>query len=125
MDSYGNIVFNPMYVDLDGNPVKRTKDEYRYSYDPYVVWKQDYKNNTGSCVYSDRLWQWDCNKYDECCQKVWGNHGQVFYNREPKDIQKFLSLYFDKKVKLTALLEGCNVSNGFPYWIFFFENVID
>lgn len=35
--------FGHMYLDLDGNPVRRTKDEYPYSYDAYVVWEKDYK----------------------------------------------------------------------------------
>lgn len=120
-NSYCN--FNSMYLDLDGKSVKRTKDEYRYSYDPYVMWKGDYKKNSGNVVYSDRLYQWNSEKYNECYQKVWGNKGQQFYNRSSEDIQKFLSLYFDKEIKLTVVMEGCNVSNGFPYWVFFFEDI--
>lgn len=123
VDMYGNCIWsNYMYVDLDGNPVKKTKDEYPYSYDPYVVWKGDYdKEKISNVVYSDRLWEWDSKKYNECCQEVWNNHGQYFYNREPEDIERFLSKYFRRNIKLTVILEGCNVSNGYPVWVFYYE----
>lgn len=109
------------YVDLDGNPVKRTKEDYRYSYDFFVVWRQDYNQNTSDTVYSDRLWQWDSKKYNTCCMEVWGNKGQSFHGRKPKEIESFLNKYFGRKVKLTAIMEGCNVSNGYPIWSFHFE----
>jgi hypothetical protein len=110
------------YHDLDGNPVEKTRDKYPYSYDPYVTYQCNYKKGENHVVYSDRLWQWDYNKYDKCCMEVWGNRGQYFSNRSVKDIEKFLSLYFEKEVSLTALMEGCNVSNGYPYWIFFYKD---
>lgn len=48
-----------------------------------------------------------------------GDRGQYFNNRKPEEIEKFLSQYLTNRIKLTAIMEGCNVSNGFPYWIFF------
>ena len=66
-------------------------------------------------MYSDRLHQWDYEKYNRCCQKVFKNEGQQFYQRNPKEIEKFLSMYFDKQIKLTAIMQGCNQSSGFPY----------
>jgi len=122
IDYEGNVYYgnNHGRVDMDGKSVERTKEEYPYSYDVYVTWKGDYNKDKGDCAYSDRLLNWDWDKYNECVMEVWGNKGQIFYNRTPKDIEKFLSLYYDKEVKLTMIMEGCNVSNGFPYWIFFF-----
>lgn len=110
------------YIDLDGNPVKRTKEEYPYSYDAYVVWKKDYRKGKGNAVYSDRLLQWDYDKYNKYSKEVWNNEGQYFNDRRPEDIEKFLSLYFGKNIKLTVIMEGCNVSNGYPYWVFFYED---
>jgi hypothetical protein len=110
------------YVDLNGEPVEKTKEQYPYSYDTYVVWKGNYKKGEGNTVYSDRLFQWDWEKYNRCCEEVWGNKGQYFDNRTPKDIEKFLRLYTDKQIKLTAILEGCNWSTGYPVWIFIYEN---
>jgi hypothetical protein len=109
------------YVDLKGNNVTRTRETHPYGYDAYVIWKGDYVDGQGSSEYSDRLLQWDWDKFNSCSREVWGNEAQYFNNRQPEDIERFLGLYFDKNVKLTALMEGCNVSNGYPYWIFFFE----
>lgn len=115
------MIWNGRFVDLDGKPVKRDRYSYPYSYDPYVEWMGDYQKGVSHPVYSDRLWQWDSKKYDRCCNEVWGNEGQYFNNRKPKDIERFLSLYFEKEVKLTVIMQGCNVSNGYPYWIFYYE----
>lgn len=114
--------FDCMYLDIDGNPVKRNREQYPYSYDAYVVWKNNYNKGKGyGVVYSDRLFQWNSERYNKCCKSIWGNEGQHFHNRNPEDIESFLSLYYDSKVKLVVVMEGCNVSNGYPYWIFFYE----
>ena len=72
-------------------------------------------------VNKTRLIEWDFDKFNKCCMDVGGNTGQYFNNRKPKNIANFLSKYFYKEIKLTAIMEGCNVSNGYPYWIFFYE----
>ncbi|PFA29615.1 hypothetical protein CN384_07975 [Bacillus thuringiensis] len=119
----GVIFVNNGYVDINGNPVKKTKREYPYSYDPYVVWKKDYVEAKSHTVYSDRLLQWDYKKFEECCMDVWGNHRQGFNGREPEDIERFLSRYFGEKVKLTVIMECCNVSSGYPIWVFYYEKL--
>lgn len=111
------------YFDLKGNPVERTMEKYPYSYDPFVVWKKDYNEKNSRNVYSDRLVQWNHEKFNEACLNVWGNKQQVFHNRKPKDIEKFLINYLDKNIKLTAITEGCNVSNGYPFWVFYYEEL--
>ena len=58
-----------------GNPVERTKDKYPYSYDPFVVWKTEEDVKQNNTVYSDRLKQWDYEKYSGLCQKHFGNQG--------------------------------------------------
>lgn len=109
------------YFDLDGKPTERTPDKYPYSYEPYVQWKGEFDGQKASSYFSDRLRQWDYKKFDECCEKVWGEKMEYFQNGNPKYIEKFLSLYFERKTKLTAILEGCNYGNGYPYWIFYCE----
>jgi hypothetical protein len=111
--------YNSLYIDLNGNPVEKTKDRYPYSYDMYIMMGQpNIEPTTGSC-YSDRLMQWDFDKHDKCLEEVFGNKGQYWNNRKKEDIEKFLQLYFDKKdLKLIRVSEGCNVSNGYPYWFF-------
>lgn len=122
MNIHGDYLWKNGFVDIDGNPVERDKYQYPYSYDPYLVWIKDFEKGKNHVVYSDRLWQWDSDKYDRCCDEVWGNKGQYFDNRKPDEIERFLSLYFGEKIKLTAIMQGCNVSNGYPYWIFYYEN---
>jgi len=110
----------PKYADLDGNEVKRNPITNPYNFDEYVEWQSGYQKDN-SAVYSDRLWQWDSQKYDKCCQEVFKNTGQMFSGRNPEGIQRFLSIYFDKEIRLTAILRGCNQWSGFPYWVFCYE----
>ena len=112
-----------MYFDLEGNKVKRTPYDFPYSYDPYVQWMGDYNKDNSPSVYSDRLWRWDSDKFNKCCEEVFGDRGQYFDNRAPEKINEFLNKYFGKKVKLTAILNCCNVSSGFPYWRFNYEEI--
>lgn len=117
--------FSLIYQDLYGNPVERTREQYPYSYDPYVQWRDGSNEEIECCVYSDRLMQWDFDKFNSCCQKVFGDRGQLFNQRQPKQIEQFLSLYFDTPIKLIVIQEGCNVSNGYPYWIFHYKKLTD
>lgn len=86
--------------------------------DNTVHWVSDSQIEANSTVYSDRLYQWDSNKFDTLCKQTWGNSGQYFSNREPEDIEKFLSLYLGKKIKLVRITQETNQSNGYPYWRF-------
>lgn len=110
-----------MYFGLDGRMIQRTPIDYPYSYDEYLLWRHDYHKDKSKTVYSDRLYQWDSKKYDKCCEEIFGNHGQYFDDRNPKDINKFLNMYLGKEVKLTAVLQGCNRSTGYPFWKFVYE----
>lgn len=112
------------FCNLDGNPVERTPVQYPYNYDDYVIWMDnDLERGKDYVVWSDRLHQWDHEQYDKCCQEVFGNTGQYFGNREPKEIEKFLSVYFEREIKLTAITQCCNQASGFPYWGFFYKYV--
>lgn len=118
----GKLYFDSRFVDLNGKPIERTPLSYPYNYDEYVIWKDEIFNEEEcSAVYSDRLFQWDYEKYNKCCQEVFKNQGQQFYEREPKEIEKFLGMYFEKEIKLTAITQGCNQSSGYPYWVFFYK----
>lgn len=113
------------YFDLDGNPIERNPEKYPYSYEPYVQWIGDFKREKSTSVYSDRLMQWDYEKYKRCCMETWGKETSYFRNGNPKYVEKFLSLYFGKKIILTAIMEGCNYYNGYPYWLLFYEENIE
>jgi hypothetical protein len=75
-------------------------------------------------VYSDRLYGWDSKKYNETCQKIWGNQGQAFYSdRHPEDVEKFLRIMLDNEnVTLVRILRYENAATGYPYWRFDFNN---
>lgn len=111
-------------VDINGDPVRRPKSSYPYSYSRFVVWKGNYKR-TDSVVDHDRMMQWDIDKFSRCCKEAFGDKGQMFYSRAPKDIEKFLSLYFGEDIELTGIEEGCNVSTGYPIWSFYYRRKND
>ena len=112
----------PKYVDLHNQPVKHTPVSNPYSYDEYVIYKSKNYNPDKhySATYSDRMMQWDITKFGNCHREAFGNDSQMFYNAKPELVEKFLSLYFDKDINLIAILQGCNVSNGNPYWVFIY-----
>jgi hypothetical protein len=121
----GRSYYTREVMGYDGNPVKRAKAEYPYSYDPFLVWAKEekYIKNAQNGVYSDRLWEWDYKKYNKCCKEVWNNEGQYFSNRSPESIEKFLQLYNNNlKLELVKIAEGCNVGNGYSYWIFWYND---
>ncbi len=113
-------VYAGIYVGLDGRPVERPPYKYHYSYDEYVVFKDPSFTCSDSMDYSDRLWEYDPSRFRAAAAQVWPDkpHGQMFRDRKPADVQRFLSLYFGTPVKLTAVLQGCNKGNGNPYWVF-------
>ena len=73
-------------------------------------------NNT---AYSDRLYQFDSEKYNKLCEKHFGNQGQSFSNRHLVDIEKFLQDYIGNPNLILCSIEYLeNRSNGNPYWRF-------
>lgn len=110
-------------VKLDGKPVERTQWDCPYSYDEFVVYKTEKYEPTDSAVYSDRLWEWDPNKFRRAVAAVWPEQprSQMFHGKKFKDLEKFLQLYMGEQVQLTAVTQGCNVGNGYPYWVFLYR----
>lgn len=110
------------FMDIEGNVVKRTKSEYPYSYDPIVVFR-NFQLESDNTVWSDRLFQWDYEKYNKLCTKHFGNESQYWYDRNPELVESFLSDYVGYEIKLVRITESCNVSSGFPVWSFDFKRV--
>lgn len=108
------------YIGLDGKPVKRTPRSDPYGYDDFVLYKDEDFKETDNWVYSDRMIQWDSKAFDNAVNEVWPENpgSQMFYGKAPEELTRFLSLYFGKEVKLTAVMQGCNRASGYPYWIF-------
>ena len=90
-------MYNDFYEDIHvvrnihGQPIEKTQRDYPYSYDAYCVYKSDNWSPMDDVCYSDRLMQWDYDKFTDCMKEVWGERaGQYFDNKEPEDIQNFL-----------------------------------
>ena len=116
---YGGISELCGEVDLYGDPVERPKAKYPYSYSPYVQYRNGDNEEITNTVYSDRLYQWDPQKFNSLCRKYFGNTGQSFGTKPNSLIEKFLADYFgNPNLKLIVKMEGANMSSGYPYWVF-------
>ena len=111
--------FDYKNLDREGNIPSRTKSSHPYSYEPFVTYRNGENKEINDTVYSDRLYQWDYEKYNKLCEKHFGDKGQYFSNRDPKNIENFLKEYYNNdSLELILIEEGCNYSSGYPYWIF-------
>ena len=119
----GMVTYCSPYVDEHGNAVERTKDKYPYTYDGFVTWRGGENSEVTGTVYSDRLLQWNYQKTRDLMQKHFGNTGDYYSSRSPKQIQAFLSEYFEEEIELIFIMEYCNVSSGYPLWRFDFKNL--
>lgn len=110
----------------------RTEQQSPYAYSEFFIFRDEKvraadiggihaKYEKGiDAAYSDRLSQWDRQAFDrgiEACPnksrlRCWGQG----------DATVFLTAYFGKPTTAHALAEGCNVGNGYPYWIFWYSH---
>ena len=68
------------------------------------------------------LLQFDWDKHNELCEKYWNNTAQYWGDRSPELIERFLQdFYNDKSIELVGIMQGANVGNGFPYWVFMYN----
>ena len=61
-------------------------------------------------------------RYLCACKAVWGVCVFDFDDKTPEQIEQFLSIYFDKRIVLTAVEKSCNEN---PIWTFHFQQVKD
>jgi hypothetical protein len=106
-----------------------TSDEAPYSYSEFFHWRDDCIKPAGpsdihatspkgtESAYSDRLWQWNGKAAEKARKEVPGRMDQ--WTRA--QASKWLTIYWDKPVEALALAEGCNVGNGYPYFIVWFR----
>ncbi len=112
-----NFLMNPQDDDLERSAPPRTRLTHPYSYDPFTVWggKNEKCNNS---VYSDRMRQWDYEKYNRIGQALFNTGDMAWFNTgNAKKIEQFLREYNgDNTLELTRVVEYCNVSTGYPVW---------
>lgn len=111
-----------IFHNIKGEVIKRTPFDYPYSYDAYETYKSYNWSKDDTVTYSDRLIQWDSNKFLKCAEKAFGLNCGHNFNKNPKDIEKFLNLYFEIELELTGVEQACNYHNGYPYWIFYYKS---
>lgn len=101
--------------DLDRQSPPRTKSSHPYSYDPFTVWGGSSKECNGS-EYTDRLAEW-YPKYHEIGRRIFGDRRWFGTHCHGEKIEEFLrELRSDPTLKLTRVVEYCNVSSGYPVW---------
>lgn len=103
---------------VNPGPDNRSRNEYPYGYSAYYLWGVPAKGH--EATYSDRLSQWDRDKFAAATKSV----NVRFENFSRQDAEAFLSAYFDQPVQVSALAQCCNVSSGYPIWIFFHSSVV-
>ncbi len=114
--------FNNYEISPDGFPVKKSKRDFPYNYDTFVLYGTS-NMEFGCTEWSDHILRRDYKKYNKCLMEVFGNEGQIWSSRDFKSIEKFLKLYLeDESIELVRVLEGCNQSSGYPVWAFQFNN---
>ncbi len=127
MNNNGYITDDGWFCEVPFRPkeyeIRSKHDErYHYSYSPFIVWGEDIPEQ--GCVYTDRLFQWDPEKFDKLCLKHFGNVSQYFNDRNHELVEAFLSDYLGKKVKLGMIVEWCNVSSGYPLWSLHYTEIV-
>jgi hypothetical protein len=112
---------------IDGNrlhdPNYRDPINYPYSYSPFLIWhsRKKVENSRIHTSYSDRLYRQDSDKFNTVCLKYFGDTGQYFDQRSPKDVEGFIGEFHGyEAVELISIEQQCNQSSGFPYWKFEF-----
>lgn len=96
-----------------------TRDDAPYGYSEHFIWRNGSRKSLkkSDAVYHDRMRQWDSAKYAAALVKG----RRAFEDYREEDCEKFLTAYFGRPIKATALSEGCNVSNGYAYFVFWYE----
>ena len=109
--------------DLDDHRILRTPFGHPYNYDEFVIVKTKDFSRDDSAFYSDRFTHWyDYETLNAAKEKCGLEHGDYFWcYYYPDKISEFLTEVTGKKHNVTCIVEGCNVSNGYPYWIIFYK----
>ena len=116
----GTVYYFQGAVDEFGDPVKRSRSKYPYSYDGFVTYRNGENSEANCTIYSDRMIREK--EYEVLSTKHFGGGGQMFFDRSGEKIEEFLRDWFnDQSLKLIFVMEYCNVSNGYPLWRFDFR----
>lgn len=76
---------------------------------------------TNECNYSDRLYQWDYEAADRASKSC---KEAGLDQRTAQGIEAWLGFYHQKPVKLRYIFGGSNRANGYPYYVYGYDYVI-
>lgn len=94
------------------------KHSHPYSYSEFFLFGSAKTIKKAGADYSDRLDQWDWQKN----QRLLKEHIPCPWNQATvEQVSAYISAYHGKPLKCVALAEGCNASNGYPYWIIWYR----
>ena len=111
-----------MLINLTGNETVKKPYDYPNDFDEYIQWIcDDFFDKPNHAIYTDKLYEYDSDKYKKCSIKIWGNDELDFDNRTPIEIEKFLSLYFNKDIELISVNKTSNIESGNPVWVFYYR----
>lgn len=82
----------------------------------FIVVRKDVESKHSE--HSDRLFQFNPEKFNKCRMNVFGNTSQYFDFVPSEKIEQFLCEYLEQKIALVRITKYMNVSSGFPYWRF-------
>lgn len=126
MSAYNNYTGKPAYRWVNPHQTNYTPQERPYGYSAYYLIGDDKTRERCSVVYSDRLYQWDHDKAQRVRDKTNDKFGIDRYGNWRKwnleTASYYLSLYWEKPIKVTAIAEECHLGNGFPLWIIWYKD---
>ena len=114
--------YSANFVDMHGNPVACNPVTNPYNFDAYVVWRKGKNEEITHTLYSDRLiGEFTNEALSAAKKKNFKGQGDSFDGFKPKQIEGFLSELYKKPVRMIILQKCCNLSSGYPIWIFQFS----
>lgn len=127
--------------------VRKTKFTHPYTYDPFIMWQKypshpdrtdespmswimgDKVIKPDSCIYSDRISMWDQSRpsfeprWDALVQKHKLDGLGFCLEAHPLILEQVLRDWSKQpKLELLEIQEHCNVSNGYPVWLYCYRN---
>lgn len=122
-----------MFKDIDGHTMifgeeydwcfndseNRSPREYPYSYSGHYLWREFDKHNVPKgieSVHSDRMMGWDYDKYKKAFHKA-----GFADNIKKEKAKEIIEIYYDGKYECVGYAIECNLSNGYPYGIFYIK----
>ena len=98
----------------------RTPEGYPYSYDPFFIFGNRSTTHGAMAEYSDRIVQrYGPDRVMEVAHRhgLAGRSRSMWSGANPLALSALISELHGKPYNVTAVAEGCNASNGYPYYI--------